>query len=82
LLTADGAIYTGQYGENAAYNPSISPLESAVTFMNMSQVPGASMAITRAVLVESPTKASQRDASNAVLSSFAPAVTLEYVAVS
>lgn len=82
LLAASGAIYSGQYGENAAYNPSISPLESAVTFMNMSQPQGASMAITRAVLVESPTKASQRDATTSVLSSFAPAVQLEYYAVS
>jgi cytidine deaminase len=82
LLASSGAIYTGRVGENAAYNPSISPLESAVTFMNMSQTQGASMAITRAVLVESPTKASQRDATSVVLSSFAPSVQLEYYSVS
>jgi len=78
LLGQNGAIYPGQYGENAAYNPSMSPLESAITFMNQSQAAGASMAITRAVLLESPTKASQKDVTTAVLSTFAPGVQLEY----
>ncbi|MET0497171.1 MAG: cytidine deaminase [Steroidobacteraceae bacterium] len=81
LLTPTNTVYVGQYGENAAYNPSMSPLESAVTFMNMSQAQGAPMAIKRVVLVESPTTASQKDATVSVLSSFAPSVQLEYHAV-
>ena len=80
LLTPTNVVYVGQYGENAAYNPSMSPLESAVTFLNMSQAQGASMVITRAVLVESPTTASQKDVTVSVLSSFAPSVQLEYYA--
>lgn len=81
LLSADGSVYQGQYAENAAYNPSMSPLESAISFMNMSRAQGSSLAITRAVLVESPTKASQHDATVDVLSSFAPSITLEYHSV-
>lgn len=30
LRTADGSIYTGSYAENAAFNPSLSPLQSAL----------------------------------------------------
>jgi cytidine deaminase len=29
-------IYTGRYAENVAYNPSMSPIESALAYMNMS----------------------------------------------
>lgn len=78
VLTADGKIYPGRYAENAAYNPSMSPLESALTFMNLSQPQGATRQITRCVLVEVPTLASQLSATQAVLSAYAPTVGLEY----
>lgn len=78
VLTADGAIYPGRYAENAAYNPSLSPLESALAFMNMSQPQAATRAITRCVLVEVPTLASQLSATQAVLAAYAPGVSLEY----
>ena len=78
LQTAGGAIFTGRYAENAAHNPSMSPLESAVAFMNMASGVNSGLAITRAVLVEVPTLASQHDATVAVLSSIGPGVTLEY----
>lgn len=78
VLTADGEIYPGRYAENAAYNPSMSPLESALTFMNLSQPQGATRQITRCVLVEVPTLASQLSATQAVLSAYAPTVGLEY----
>lgn len=75
---ADGSIYAGRYGENAAYNPSISPLESALTFMNMSQPLGATRQVTQCALVEVPTLASQFSATQAVLAAYAPGVTLQY----
>ncbi len=82
LQTADGAIFAGRYAENAAHNPSMSPLQSAIALMNMSGALSPAAAIVRAVLVEVPTLASQHDATVAVLSSLAPGVTLEYFPVS
>lgn len=78
LETASGATYVGRYAESAAYNPSVSPLESAVAFMIMNSPPGASREITRVVLVETPSSAGQRGATEAVLSAAAPGVALEY----
>ncbi len=50
LATADGTIIGGRHGENAAYNPSLSPLQSALSRLLLS---GRSPeAIRRAVLVE------------------------------
>ena len=82
VQTAGDAIFAGRYAENAAHNPSMSPLESAIAFMNMATGSNRGWAITRAVLVEVPTLASQHDATVAVLSSLAPGVTLEYFKVS
>lgn len=75
---ADGSIYAGRHAENAAYNPSLSPLESALTFMNMGQPLGATRMPNRCVLVEVPTLASQLSAVQAALAAYAPAVKLEY----
>jgi cytidine deaminase len=71
LKGSDGRIYTGRYAENAAYNPSMSPLESALTFMNMNREITAAITIEDAVLVEGPSIISQLDATRAVLSSVA-----------
>ena len=78
VQTTDGGVFPGRYAENAAYNPSMSPLESALTFMNMTQPQGASRQVSRCVLVEVPTLASQLSATQAVLAAYAPGVTLEY----
>lgn len=74
----DGTIYPGRHAENAAYNPSLSPLESALTFMNMNQPQSGTRTVTRCVLVEVPTLASQLSASQAVLAAYAPTVPVEY----
>ncbi|MCA1659972.1 MAG: cytidine deaminase [Verrucomicrobiaceae bacterium] len=78
---ADGSIYAGRHAENAAYNPSLSPFQSALAFMSMSQPLGATGVVNRCVLVEVPTIASQRSATQAALASYAPTVELEYRAV-
>lgn len=49
LLTADGTVYAGRYAENAAYNPSLPPLQVAI---NLLRLDGRSEAeVRRAVLV-------------------------------
>jgi len=68
LATRSGEIYTGPYAENAAYNPSISPMESALAHLTMCL--GAFDDISRAVLVQQRSKLClQIDASRAVLKS-------------
>ena len=68
LKTRDGGIFTGSIAENAAYNPSMSPLEAAVVSLVISG--GKSYGdIVDAVLVEAAvSKASQVAATHAVLS--------------
>ncbi|HDL7837991.1 TPA: cytidine deaminase [Yersinia enterocolitica] len=50
LEATDGTIYTGRYAENAAFNPSLPPLQAALIMANMSDKNCNS--IRRAVLVE------------------------------
>lgn len=49
VRTADGTIASGAYAENAAFNPSMSPLEVALSQLNL--VGGAFDTVTEAVLV-------------------------------
>lgn len=60
LLTATGAIVTGRYAENAAFNPSFPPLQAALVLLNMQG--GDVRQIKKAVLAE---------VENATLSQFA-----------
>lgn len=48
---ADGTIYAGRYAENAAFNPSLPPLQAALILANLSGKDCG--ALRRAVLVES-----------------------------
>ena len=77
IKTVAGKIYTGRYAENAAFNPSLSALHTAIISMNMAQ-PGLGSSIRRAVLVEKPTSISQRAACELLLQTVAPNVNLEY----
>lgn len=80
LQFADGTVFTGRYAGNAAYNPSFSPLESALAFAHANSPLGAARRVKRCVLVEVPTLASQRSATEAVLAVVALRVRLEYFA--
>jgi len=82
LLGANGIIYPGRYAENAAYNPSMSPMESALAYMNMNLPSQSPLSITEAVLVEPQSKVSQKSASEDVLASVAPGITLGYFTAS
>jgi cytidine deaminase len=74
--TGDQQIFTGSYVENAAFNPSLSPLHSA--FIRMHMDASAAGDISQAVLVERPTAASQRGVCEVLLDSLAPNVRLVY----
>ncbi len=50
LLDKENRIYTGRYAENAAFNPSLPPLQAALILMNMAG--SHCQSIKRAVLVE------------------------------
>ena len=77
ITTVDDKMYAGRYAENAAFNPSLSPLHAAIISMTMDQ-PGAKNSINRAVLVERPTAISQRAVCELLLQTVAPDVNLEY----
>ena len=77
IKTIDNKMYAGRYTENAAFNPSLSPLHTAIIRMNMDNfAPGNK--ITRAVLVEKPKSVSQRVICELLLKTVAPDVNLEY----
>lgn len=80
LKTSDGAIFTGSVAENAAYNPSMSPLEAAIVSLVISG--GKSYSdIVDAVLVEAAgSKANQTAATRAVLSAITSAPLRTYQA--
>lgn len=68
LLTNNGIVYTGQYAENVAFNPSLSPLQSALSQLNLGG--NVYQDIHRAVLVEKlNSECSQVDVSRNVLNS-------------
>jgi cytidine deaminase len=75
IATASGAIYSGRYAENAAFNPSMSPLESALTMWSFGGNPND--AIKAAALVELPSLADQAAVTMEVLSTIAPTVTVQ-----
>jgi len=86
LRTADGTIVQGRYAENAAFNPSLAPMQGAMIALALAGRFDA--VIEEAVLVEAdePTiwrpdelGASQRAVGTAILSSIAPGVPLKYL---
>ena len=77
IMTVDGKMYTGRYAENAAFNPSLSALQTAIISLTMDR-PGSENSISRAVLVERPTSISQRAVCELLLQTVAPDVKLEY----
>jgi cytidine deaminase len=75
LRTADGSLYDGRYAENAAFNPSMSPMQAALAHLTLC---GRAFAdIRAAALVESAGPVGQRDAAATVLAAVSP-VTLTY----
>jgi cytidine deaminase len=85
LRTADGAVIQGRYAENAAFNPSLSPLQGALIALTLAG--GSYAAIEEVVLVEAfepatgrpQTAASQRASTAAILAVIAPSARLRYL---
>jgi cytidine deaminase len=75
ILTANGRIFTGSYIENAAFNPSLPPLQTALA--GYFAAAPASGQIERAVLLEQPHPTiSHLATTKATLAAFAPSATL------
>jgi cytidine deaminase len=77
ILLSSGRIRIGRYAENAAYNPSISPLQCAIARIGFTAA-GGDERITRVILVERPTRVTQRPVTERLLRVVAPEVVLEY----
>jgi cytidine deaminase len=76
IATRSGRIYKGSYIENAAFNPSLSPLQTALVQLISAGEDYA--AISRVALAETKgAKISQKTATEAVLSAIAPSVRVE-----
>lgn len=71
LQTGDGEIYTGSVAENAAYNPSFSPLQAAIVGLIIRGGKSYVDLVDAALVEVEGAVASQVDASVAVLSSIA-----------
>ena len=80
IQMSDGKIYAGPYVENAAFNPSLSPLHTAIIRINMDNFFPRNT-ISRVALVEKPTAVSQHKAVELLLGSWAPDIDLEYFEV-
>ncbi len=76
LETEDGAIHSGRSAENAAYNPSLPPLQAALVRRQFS--PSAGAPILRAVLIETLGLVSHRSSSAALLAAISPSARLAY----
>jgi cytidine deaminase len=77
LRTASGRIYRGSYIENVAFNPSLSPLETALAALIAGGEDYSS--ISRAALVEAQgAKISQRSVTEIVLNAIAPSAKVSF----
>lgn len=80
IRSAKGAVYPGSYLENVAFNPSLSPLQSALVGLIMARESFAD--IVAVVLAELESALiSQMNATRAVLGGIAPHARLERVAI-
>ena len=73
-----GRIYRGSYIENVAFNPSLSPLQTALAAMIAAGEPYS--AISAVTLVElERSKISQKTVTEAVMGAIAPGLKLEVI---
>jgi len=77
LELADGSAFAGRYAENAAYNPGLPPLQSALVLRHLAGKSGAR--IVRAVLVVAPAAIDHIRQAQSLLAAVAPGVALETV---
>ena len=77
LETTNRDVFAGRYAENAAYNPSMSPLASALTSWRLH---GACDPVTRVVLVQVPSSVDHVATTEVLLEVVAPVELEVYVA--
>jgi cytidine deaminase len=78
-LLSQGKIYSGRYAENAAFNPSLLAIQSALAITKMQMSSSERLAISDVVLVERLAgQTSQRDATDLMLQSISPGTKLRY----
>ncbi len=78
LETQDQHLVAAPYAENAAYNPSLSPMSAALNALQTNRAPGAERQLKRALLVEVSAKTSQLAEARAMLACYAPRLELEH----
>lgn len=79
LEATDGTLACGRYAENAAYNPSMSPMMAALSQMNLSRAPGEPINISRAVMIESKTLVSLEQQSRSIMNALSPNARFDYI---
>lgn len=75
MQTAGGRIVSGRCAESAAYNPTVSPMQAALSALNLA---GETGRIVRAVLVERGTPISYRAETEALLAKLAPQAAFDH----
>jgi len=78
IRMAGGEIFVGRSVENAAYNPSLSAVQTAFVMMNMSLSRGDLTAVDRIALVECATTATQLPLTKTLVETLAPQADFEY----
>ena len=81
LEITTGEIFSGRYAENAAHNPSLSPFSSVLSKTILSMPEFDYTNIKRLVLVECPTRVSQKSVTEKLLATCNKDVELEYYPV-
>ena len=74
VVTVEGRMYAGRYAENAAFNPSLTAVSSALAHLNMGQPPQQSMEIREVVIAEVSGPVSQYAAAEHLLNSLDPGI--------
>ena len=77
-LLADGSSIKSSYVESAAFNPSLSPMQTLAIRLNVAGVKDYARALKRLVLVEQPASISQLGAARVMARAWAPDLELEY----
>ncbi len=78
IQTTGGQIYHGPYVENAAYNPSLSPIQVALSIMNMRLSQDESKSVDRVVLAEKPNGITQLHITERMTRTLGAKVRLDY----
>lgn len=77
ITTFENGCFYGRYAENAAYSPSLAPLQSAISQLHLAGLTMDSAIVARVELVQTQGAENQLQVSDAVLASYASLPALE-----